>query len=159
MSGLLSLSSTSPTLPSGYTKKRLVGWARNNSGGDLYNFIQYNDNVYLQREILMLSSGAATSPTAVDLSGILPVIASVVNINILATVGFNAPEAASLEIMTDPTGLRIMSARWQAVLNDLYLDTSSGEIPFFTPQTIWYKQTAGTAGRGAIWVTGYKLDL
>lgn len=35
--GLLSVSASSPVLPSGYTEKRLVGWVRNNASSDFVN--------------------------------------------------------------------------------------------------------------------------
>ena len=38
--GLLSTSETAPTMPSGFTYKRRVGWAYNHSDGDIQNFIQ-----------------------------------------------------------------------------------------------------------------------
>lgn len=45
---LFSASSSSPTLPSGYTKKRLISALRTNSSGNLYTFL-YVDGWYIRR--------------------------------------------------------------------------------------------------------------
>ena len=46
--GLLSTSSISPTMPSGYTKKRLVGAVRNDGSGNFHAFLQYEKDVKYQ---------------------------------------------------------------------------------------------------------------
>lgn len=43
VSAILSASSTSPTMPAGYTLKRLVSMVRNNSSGNFVNFVQENE--------------------------------------------------------------------------------------------------------------------
>ena len=40
---LLSLSATAPTLPSGYTRFRRIGWVRNNNNSDLFRFYDLGD--------------------------------------------------------------------------------------------------------------------
>jgi len=45
VSGLLSVSSTTPTLPTGYTKFRRVGWVRNNGSSNFIGFTQIMENV------------------------------------------------------------------------------------------------------------------
>lgn len=79
VSGLLSLSSTSPTLPSGYTKKRRIGSVRNDSSSDFIPFMQrgnattrgynYLDTVTNRQ---LLSGGSAQSATEIDLSTLVP---------------------------------------------------------------------------------------
>lgn len=85
---LLSLSATSPTMPSGYTKKRLVGFSFNNSSSNLHDFkmvgdgriryVQYNE--HRQNECQLLSAGTATSWTNVDCSDLVPENAVSVNL-------------------------------------------------------------------------------
>ena len=68
---LLSLSATAPTMPSGYDKKRRIGWVRNDSSSDFYDYLTSStgrDRVYswLEDIVLVLSAGTATTRTAVD---------------------------------------------------------------------------------------------
>lgn len=74
---LLSISSTSPTMPSGYTYKLRVGWVRNNSSSDFVGFFQYNNEAWLYPAVEVVSAGNATSPTDVDLSSVIPPTARV----------------------------------------------------------------------------------
>lgn len=70
--GLLSASSSSPTLPSGFTKKRLVGAVRNNGSSNFRQFLQTDTDVdYFEQETL-LSAGSATSYTALSLASMMP---------------------------------------------------------------------------------------
>ncbi len=68
---LLSASFTSPTMPSGYTKKRRVGTVRVNAPGNFYKFqqigdkVMYNDEEVSDSEHRILNSGSATTFTAV----------------------------------------------------------------------------------------------
>ena len=77
--GLLSISSSSPTLPAGYDKFRRVGTVRNNAGSDIIDFLQHGSG--FGREVFyddgianrnVLSAGAAVPVTAVDLSAFVP---------------------------------------------------------------------------------------
>jgi len=79
--GLLSTSSSSPTMPSGYTKKRRIGVVINNGSS---NFKQYRANYHLGREVFhvyndedednvqLLSNGGATSWTDVYAGASIP---------------------------------------------------------------------------------------
>ena len=71
---LLSLSSTAPTMPSGYTFKALVGAIYNDSGSDFITITQ-EEHVVKRGEILVLNAGAATSPTPVNLAVAVPTTA------------------------------------------------------------------------------------
>lgn len=57
INGLLSASSSSPTMPSGYDQKTLVSAVRNNSSSDFVDFIQYGD-VYTYSQGQAAFSGA-----------------------------------------------------------------------------------------------------
>ncbi len=46
VSAILSASSTSPIMPSGYTKKRLVSYVRNGSAGNFVRFVQLNTDYF-----------------------------------------------------------------------------------------------------------------
>jgi len=77
--GLLSLSSSAPTLPTGYTKKRRIGVIRNDSGSDFLEFESigpYNEKRYYYKEALsvraILLLGGALTWTTVDGSALIP---------------------------------------------------------------------------------------
>lgn len=77
---LLSVSATSPTMPSGYTLKRRVGWVRNNASGDLLRFMNaandpwfwWNEDQTAAPFRVLSTATAATSATDVDASAVAP---------------------------------------------------------------------------------------
>ena len=78
-SGILSTSTTGPTFPSGYNRRRLVGAFRNDASSDFYDFVTTDegpDKLYLWREsettLEVLTNGSATTFTNVDLSEFTP---------------------------------------------------------------------------------------
>lgn len=99
---LLSTSATSPTMPSGYTFKRLMWGVANDSSSHLVDFVHLRDGkcMYLATQLNdirganVLNAGSATSPTAIDLSKVVPDTPSVIigaqffaqNINITGSV-------------------------------------------------------------------------
>ncbi len=77
VAGLLSVSSTNPTLPTGYTYKRLVSAAYNGSDGHLIAFRQDGENVNYGVAFNVLAAGSATTyGTGVSLASATPSIAS-----------------------------------------------------------------------------------
>lgn len=80
VAGLFSISSTSPTLPTGYTKKRRIGVIRNNSSSDFLQFFQtgkdstrrYEYFEDLRTTLLVLSAGVEFTYTDVDCSEVVP---------------------------------------------------------------------------------------
>lgn len=106
VAGLLSLSSSAPTLPAGYDKFRRVAWVRNNSSGDFWKMNQRGDgidrtyNYDVERsELLALSGGNAGSFTAVPLDTWMPPTSRFV----LLRLGFDTANAADL-LNIRPTG-------------------------------------------------------
>jgi len=77
VAGLFSVSSTSPTMPSGYTKKRLVSARYNDASSNFIAFVQYNGEVFNNSYFGVLVGGTAGSYTSIDVSNYLPPIASV----------------------------------------------------------------------------------
>lgn len=80
--GLLSTSSTTPTLPAGYTKYRRVGSIRNDGSSDIIRFTQKNDMFYFYDEQTIIngtvvarntwhtiSYAAAVPPTSIEYYG------------------------------------------------------------------------------------------
>jgi hypothetical protein len=83
--GLLSLSTTAPNLPEGYDMFQRIGWVLTDSSANILQFWQYGSNetrtYYYDVGISVLSAGAATSFTAVNLSTAVPPINTEVLLN------------------------------------------------------------------------------
>jgi hypothetical protein len=78
VSVILSASATSPTLPSGYTKKRLISAVFNLATGHFRGFQQKDANYTIQ-SVTVISAGTAGSCTAVSLAAIIPINSRVVH--------------------------------------------------------------------------------
>lgn len=83
--GLLSLSATAPTMPSGYTFKARLGWVRNNASSNFINFIQYGRNVQMVMDGTALPSidsnpGNGAQPKVAAVGGFVPSTASIIRI-------------------------------------------------------------------------------
>lgn len=78
--GLLSTSATSPTMPAGYTKKRRVGWVRNNGASNFLKFYQTNNWWCLDaRQTVLSTTSPATSYTDINCNSAAPPTASMVS--------------------------------------------------------------------------------
>lgn len=101
--GLLSASSSAPTLPSGYTQFRLIGTYRTNGSAQFLN--QQQRDMYIWYEVenggatRVLSAGAATSFTNVSLTSIVPPIAESIQLSAsLSVTTLVAPTSFALFI-------------------------------------------------------------
>lgn len=82
--GLLSTSATAPTMPSGYTKKRRVGWVRNDASSNFLKFYQIGDWWWWDDDIQVLNTVTpATTYTDVDCSSAAPPTAELLNLALL----------------------------------------------------------------------------
>ena len=86
VAGLLSTSSSSPTLPSGYTKKRRIGSVRNDGSSDLLNFNMIGNGsvreyVYDPIWNTVLNNGTATGWTDLDCSYFVPATSRLVTLH------------------------------------------------------------------------------
>lgn len=70
--GLGSTSETAPTMPTGYTLKRLLGAFRTDGAASFLDGIQRGDTFLYKVPITVLSGGAATTATAINLTGYVP---------------------------------------------------------------------------------------
>lgn len=89
VSGLLSASATTPTMPSGYTHKARLGWIRTNASGNLYRTLQYGrkvqyivDGTILTAPVTM-ATGTATAWTAVAVASFVPSTAMAIRVGIV----------------------------------------------------------------------------
>jgi hypothetical protein len=100
--GLISLSGTSPTLPSGYTYKARVGWVRYGSSA-LVSTIQYGDRaqyVATSSGFPVISTGPVTQWTAAATGSYVPSTASQIYVSIYSA---NANIVSGISANNSPT--------------------------------------------------------
>ncbi len=84
VAGLLSLSATAPTMPSGYTYKRRVGWVYNDSSGNLWDTRQVGNAVDTQSTLLETILSGGTADVYTELTPTVPSTAHIVRIKALS---------------------------------------------------------------------------
>jgi len=155
--GLMSLSATAPTLPSGYTYKARVGWIRTDGTANKYplSFIQYGCDVRYKisagsnmTAFPVLSSGAQgaiSTPTwvAVSVATSVPITAAKINICYTygngAAVGFILAPNNSYGAVTSLTAPPLMSG---AGYSGDITETKYGDITLES-SNIYYAAAAG----------------
>jgi hypothetical protein len=143
VSGLLSTSSTAPTMPSGYTYKGLVGAVYNNSGSDFDNFYQLGNSFWIDT-VNVLADGGSTTPVEVDYSASIPPIASTVKG--FGSVSKTTTDASWLSLQPESTGVLGI----QFIRNSGNATGATGSSFFSLPvitQSMWYDvNTTSTDG-------------
>lgn len=87
VAGLFSTSATSPTMPSGYTFKALVGAVRNNGSSNFINFRQIgNEYFYAAGQNVVTTTTASTTEQTVTPTAQVPAIARVVRLTVRGTI-------------------------------------------------------------------------
>lgn len=69
---LISASSTTPTMPAGYTYRALVAAVRNDGSSNFIKFRQFGNEAYFEVHQSVLSAGSATTETAVSVASFVP---------------------------------------------------------------------------------------
>lgn len=72
VAGLLSTSSSAPTLPAGYTFKALVSAVRNDGSSNFIAYRQFGNEITYEARWPVLTNGAATVETAVSTASFVP---------------------------------------------------------------------------------------
>jgi len=153
VAGLLSTSSTGPTMPSGYTYKGLVGAIYNDSGSDFDKMHQQGARVIATSKTA-LSAGSATTATSVSLATMIPPVAKTV-IGVIA-VDDDASNASSVgNIYADSSG--VFRTAWISNVGQAAVDIAScyWENMVITAQTLWYDVNA-SGDNMDIFVTGWE---
>jgi hypothetical protein len=144
--GLLSTSAASPTLPTGYTHFRRVGWVYNHSDNDLQAFLQSgksNQRNYLWQEtttnyIQVLATSSNASGVNVDSSSRIPSTAIKMYWRFTATAGRTGAVQVKPEEATSLTWISLKGDGSQ-------IDRWIGEMPCSSDKGFWYK-TYGSGG-------------
>ena len=157
VAGVLSVSATAPTLPSGFTKKRLVGAVRNDGSSNFRTFIQRGTRVQYLTGASVLSAGSATAFTAISLTSAIPSgtdsILYEVRVNDTTTATPNAilsldGTSNSVAVNASLTGSGATS----------FLNTGLMELVNNLTDQIWYRVTQ-VQDDCDIWVDGFTLNL
>lgn len=168
--GLVSTSSTAPTLPSGYTYRCRVGAVRVDGSSNLLRTLQLGartqyvvvaaSNTAAYPSAITGTSGAPTVPTytSVSLTSLIPPTAPALNafLNVGVSAG-TAQAIVSPNIATGPVGISANSPPVQINLVLPAATTVGNAIPFTmlleTANTIFYASNAGV--NTGVYVTGW----
>lgn len=164
--GLLSLSSTAPTMPSGFTYKRRVGAVRNDGSSNFLRF-ELRDSVTLYTEVEIetraLNAGQATTLTDVSLTSFVPPTSRRVFLHVYVAVNHNAAgtnfDTHILQKGAPGTtdGIIAVAHRAQssgtvhAAANTLWVGTNASQV-------VQYKinNVPATSGGVTLYVAGYE---
>jgi len=150
---LLSLSSTAPTMPAGYTYKLLLGSIRNNAGNNFVNINQLDDAVVMDLDIAVVSAGTDATYTAVDIATAVPPIAKRVSGSAVSTSAAGAGTLLYLfSTITGQGQMRICGLTAQPGLSQQTYGTYS--VPLAIAQTLYYA-VDGAGASGYIYVSGW----
>lgn len=162
VAGLLSASATAPVLPSGYTKKRLVGAVRNNSSSSFIRFTQYNN--YVTHSDITIASGALTSWTTINLASIAPTDLSVsLNIRGYVALPGSGHNTISIQVRKNSSSPSYAVAYSNRRSADAYAQADydmTSNLIFGKTTTIQYYVSDNYNNPSAtIYSYGYMLDL
>lgn len=162
--GLLSASSSSPTMPTGYTHKALIGCVRNNAAGNFDNFVQRGDRVVID-EVILITNGTDSSATEVSASAfvtnaltiVVPPLAKEVygSLQISRTSGTSAV-TANVQPGNAGTGLGVTRIAADGGTGTTTAETRNAyTCVLTTPQTMYYTVTTSNTSLD-ITVSGYR---
>jgi len=144
--GLFSVSSSSPTMPSGYTHKGLVGVVRNSSGAPPNDFVdinQHDRHVSIPAQSALIN-GTSTSVASVDLTGFIPpnVWRAFLDTRIDAT----GTTVTIADIFSDSGGVNRVARIGQVSTSDTAkANTSSPFVLLRTSESLWYQLSSANA--------------
>lgn len=147
VAAMLSTSRTSPTLPSGYTFWRFLGWVRNDSSGNLWRTVQLGNRAHIDpttnpSNYPQMSSGNTSNvATAVAWANFAPPSAAAIfgRVSPGSGSGFTAIGAVS--------GVYLVTAL-------AGLEATAAEIPLLSSNIYWISNHANADTRAVGWVEG-----
>lgn len=137
VAGLISASSTSPTLPSGYTYKALVGVVRNKSSGNLWIWWQNDRRIYHEEmAVFNNQAGNSSNLTTLSISSYVPPIAR----RATGTFGRSAsPGGGGMQVAGSQTvGIQVHNGAVGAAAANSFYDSATFDIPLVTSQTLFW---------------------
>lgn len=136
-SGVLSLSATAPTLPSGFTMTNFLGAVRNNGSGNLYKFYQQDNRVFIPN-YQVSNTLPGTSFASIALGDYVPPIARNATFN--AEIRGGANLVSAIDFSPDNT-LIYNGFNYTTGGQTSYTLGHSMKLPILVSQTMYYKRT------------------
>jgi len=162
IAGLFSVSASSPTMPSGYTKKRLISAVYNDSGGDFATFLQQDADVFYLGLQTALAGGTATSWTSVSLANFIPSdISRTAKVELDAMWGPVGGTTKYAWIGWSSTATNAFMIRYRyAAAGDYFANEMQIDLPLGTnsPPTMWYLQSDANSNLN-IFINGFRLNV
>lgn len=170
VAGLMSTSSTNPTMPSGCTFKALVSCVRSSSLTAFIKFWQTQRRVHIAPQVFITSflgpgigtwttaSGASSPTNAID-TLIPPIAKTAIGVMGSSTSSANGPHiGVSGGASPDFYGLQMMAAAPSAAASQLlsFFGASPFEVPLVTTQDFYWSGT-GAAAINRIMISGYTI--
>jgi hypothetical protein len=152
IAGLLSSSSTLPTMPDGFNRKRRIGSVLNNNSSDFEDFKVENDDCY--RHVLyaspktILNNGQSSSYDEIDCSSYIPVTSRMMGV-IIEVVKSNNNCRVYWKAKGDTYGEKDMSG-YDTIRIPQQISLSEDQI-------FEYKVTTGSKAK--VEITGYREEL
>jgi len=156
--GLLSLSTTTPTLPTGYDFFRVIGAVRNGSDGNFISFFQAGEFVYVNPQVALDDVAGQSSYTAVSLSNIVPPYAIAAS----GVFGGTAADevASGFYVAGTSAGMGEQGTgvgNGSVPFND-FADAGPFDCPLVSAQTLYWK-TGDSDSDIRMIITGYTLNF
>jgi hypothetical protein len=153
--GILSTSSSAPTLPSGYIYKGLVSSDYNDGSGNLRDYRQIGNDIESRELWNVLTNGTQTTLTAIDLSAHVPPIHSAVSFRTSVVSPASAGTYAITVYSNNATSSRERIITLSFTTGASVTAYGNGRFVPETAQTVYYSVAATAAGN--VTITGYEL--
>jgi hypothetical protein len=153
VAGLISASATSPTLPSGYTYKALVGAVRNDGSSDFIRFWQSGRRCSLPPQVIFTSQAGQTSYGSQSISAAVPPVA----VRVQGTLGQSTGLTnGGIAVAGDANGVGACyhAAAPAGTIQDNWYRTAQYDVPLITDQTVYWK-SVDTASTYRLSVAGF----
>ena len=149
VAGLLSLSATAPTMPSGYTHKGRIGWVRTDGSANLLRTIQYGTRAQYITPAAGFSSMATGTTSgawlAVAVANFVPSTAGAIVVGAVKNNSNNTMAVHPNNAIAVPTGSASLSMLWSGNNSNQGLPTGlQGTIMLETTNVYWFSD-GGTA--------------
>ena len=149
VAGLLSLSATAPTLPSGYVHKARIGWVRTDGSSNLLRTVQYGTRAqYITPSTgypVMATGTSSAAWLAVSTANYVPptaaaIVVGAIKNNVLGIIGVHPNNAIAL-----PTVTTSLATLWSGNNGNQGVPVGlQGTILLETASIYWFSDNAGT---------------
>ena len=149
---LLSVSTTAPSLPGGYTHRGYVGAVYNDSSSDFQEVAQRGNLAVAESTANVYTSAAHTTLTSFDISAFIPPNA----VAAVFTVSNRSSDNGATSTGLAPTNSAALTISVHANSGDSTVDRTLIEFPIAETQTI-YSILTGTGIEGSLTVSGWRF--